>query len=61
MGEKTVGKQQVGRFTRRREDNIRMAVTTTVGLWKGMDWIDLAQDTDKCWAVVKTVMNIQVP
>ena len=38
-----------------------MDVTATVGLWKGMNWIDLTQDTDKCWAVVKTDMNIQVP
>ena len=24
-----------------------------------MDWVDLAQDRDKCQAVVKAVMNIQ--
>jgi hypothetical protein len=38
-----------------------MDVKVTVGLWKGMNWIDLAQDTDKCSAVVNTVTNIQVP
>jgi len=27
----------------------------------GMKWIDLAQDRDKWWAFVKTVMNIRVP
>jgi hypothetical protein len=28
---------------------------------RGMDWIDLAQDRDRWWTVVNTVMNIQVP
>jgi hypothetical protein len=26
----------------------------------GVDWIHLAQDKDQWWAVVNTVMNIQV-
>jgi hypothetical protein len=26
-----------------------------------MDWIDLAQDRDRWWALVKTVMNLRVP
>jgi hypothetical protein len=26
-----------------------------------MDWIDLAQDRDRRWAVVNEVMNLQVP
>jgi uncharacterized protein YjcR len=29
--------------------------------WDITDWIDLAQDGDKWWAVVNTVMNLQVP
>jgi hypothetical protein len=29
--------------------------------WKTVDWIDLAQDKDKCQAVVNTVMNFRVP
>ena len=28
--------------------------------WEGVDWIDLAQDWDKLWAAVHTVMNIRV-
>jgi hypothetical protein len=28
--------------------------------WEGVEWIDLAQDWDKLWAAVHTVMNIQV-
>ena len=27
----------------------------------GMDWIDLAQDRDRWWALLKAVMNIQIP
>jgi hypothetical protein len=27
----------------------------------GMDWIDLAQDRDRCQALVNAVMNLQVP
>jgi hypothetical protein len=29
--------------------------------WGAMDWIDLAQDRDRWWAVVNMVMNLQVP
>jgi hypothetical protein len=27
----------------------------------GMDWIDLAQNRDRWWAVVNAVMNLKVP
>jgi hypothetical protein len=31
-------------------------------MWNGdMDWIDLAKDRDKCWAVVNTVINLLGP
>jgi hypothetical protein len=26
----------------------------------GVDWIRLAQDSDRCWAVVSAVMNLRV-
>jgi hypothetical protein len=28
---------------------------------EGMGWIDLAQDRDRWWALVKAVMNLSVP
>jgi len=27
----------------------------------GMDWIDLAQNMDRCQALVNVVMNLQLP
>jgi len=27
----------------------------------GMEWIDLTQDGDRWWALVNTVMNLDVP
>jgi hypothetical protein len=27
----------------------------------GMDWIEVAQDMDRWWAVVNAVMNLRVP
>ena len=27
----------------------------------GVDWIELAQDRDRCWALVNAVMNLRVP
>jgi hypothetical protein len=28
--------------------------------WGGMDWIDLAQDRDRWWALVNAAMNLRV-
>jgi hypothetical protein len=41
------------------EDNIKMDLKG-IG-WDGVDWIRLAQDTDQCRKLVKTVMNFRVP
>jgi hypothetical protein len=27
----------------------------------GMDWIELAKDRNRCWALVNAVMNLRVP
>jgi hypothetical protein len=51
---KPEGKRQHGRPWRRWED-ITMHVKEIVR--EGLDWIELAQDRDKWWAVVNTVMN----
>jgi hypothetical protein len=53
------GKTQLGRLRCRWEDIIKMDVIEI--RWGGMDWIDLAQDRDKCRALVNTVMNFRVP
>jgi len=29
--------------------------------WGSMDWIDMAQDRDRWWAVVNAVMNFRIP
>jgi len=41
------------------EDHIKMELEA--GGWRGMGWIDLAQDRDKGWALVNAVMNFWVP
>jgi hypothetical protein len=56
---KPEGKRPLGRLKRTWEDNIRMDLRE-IG-WGGMDWIDLAQDSDQWRALVNTVMNLRVP
>jgi hypothetical protein len=55
---KPEGKRPHGRPWRRWEDDITMHVKEIVR--EGMDWTELDQDRDKCWAVVNTVMNFRV-
>jgi hypothetical protein len=54
-----VRKRLLGRPRHRWEDNIKIDIHE-VG-WGGMDWIDLAQDRDRYWALVNAVMNFWVP
>jgi hypothetical protein len=55
---KPEGKRPLGRPRRRWEDGIRMDLRE-IGLG-GADWIRLAQDRDRWWAVVSAVMNPRV-
>ena len=56
---KLEGKRPLGRPMHRREDNIKMDLQG-VGCG-GMDWIDVAQDRNRCRALVSAVMNSRVP
>jgi hypothetical protein len=40
-------------------DNIKMDLRETG--WRGMDWVDLAQDRDQWMVLVNMVMNLRVP
>jgi hypothetical protein len=56
---KPEGKRQLGRPRRRWEDNIKMDLQE-VG-FGCVDWIGLAQDTDRWRALVSAVRNLRVP
>jgi len=56
---KPEGKRPMERPRRRWEDNIKMDLQE-LGCG-GMDWIEVAQDRDRWRALVKAVMNLQVP
>jgi hypothetical protein len=55
---KSEGKRPLGRPRRRWEDGVRMDLKE-IGLGC-VDWIRLAQDSDRWRAVVSAVMNLQV-
>jgi hypothetical protein len=56
---KPKGKRPLGRPRRRWEDNVRMDLQE-LGSWCE-DWIGLAQNRDRWWALVSAVTNLQVP
>jgi hypothetical protein len=56
---KPEGKRPLLRPRHRWEDNIKMALQEV--RCGGMDWIGLAQDTDRWRALVNTVVKHQVP
>jgi hypothetical protein len=53
------GRRPLGRPRRRWEDNIKMDLQDV--RWKGVAWIDMAQDRDRWRAFVNAVMNLRVP
>jgi hypothetical protein len=56
---KPEGKRPLGRPRCRWVNNIKMDL---LGIgWGFVDWIGLAQDRDKCRALVNVVMNLWVP
>jgi hypothetical protein len=55
---KPEGKRPLGKPRRRWEDGIRTDLRE-IGLGS-VDWIQLAQDRDRWWALVNTVMNLRV-
>jgi len=56
---KPEGKRPLGRRRHRWEDNVKMDLQE-LG-WGGMDWIGLAQDRDRWWALVNAIMDLWVP
>jgi hypothetical protein len=57
--EKLEGKRSLERPRRKWVDNIRLELGE-VG-WGDVDWIGLAQDRDRCRALVNSVLNLRVP
>jgi hypothetical protein len=57
--EKPEERRSLGRLRHRWEDNTKMDLKE-VG-WGGMDWINLAQDSDKWLGLVNAVINLWVP
>jgi hypothetical protein len=58
FGEEPEGRRPLGRPRHRWEDTMKVDIQE-VGCG-GMDWIDLAQDTDRLRALVYAVMNFRV-
>jgi hypothetical protein len=58
LARKPEGKRPLGRPRLRWEDNIKMNPQEVV--WRGMEWIDLAQDRDRLRALVNAVMKSRV-
>jgi len=52
-------KRPLGRPRRRREDNIKINFQELGCV--GMDWMELAQGTDRWRALVNAVMSLRVP
>jgi hypothetical protein len=56
---KPEGNKPLGRPRRRWEENIETDLQEMGS--NGMEWIDVAQDRDRWWALVNAAMNLRVP
>ena len=56
---KPEGNRPLGIPRRRWKDNIKMDLQEVE--CRGTDWIELAQDRDRWWALANAVMNLRVP
>jgi hypothetical protein len=56
---KPEGRRPLGRPRRRLVHNIKMDLVEVA--WGDVDWIGLAQDTDRRRGLVNSVLNLQVP
>jgi hypothetical protein len=56
---KSEAKRLLGRPKCRFEDNIKMDLREI--RWRNVNWIDLAQERDKWWVLMNTVINLRVP
>jgi hypothetical protein len=57
-----VGKPEVKRPLGRPRCRRRIILRRIFRKWfEGIDWIDLAKDRDRRWALVKALMNFWVP
>jgi hypothetical protein len=52
-------KDLLGRHRCKLEDNVAVHVRKVV--LEGVKWIDLAENRDKQWAVVNTVVDFRIP
>jgi hypothetical protein len=55
---KPEGRRPLGRPRHRWEDSIKMDLRDV--RWGVLDWNDLAQDGDRCRALVNAVMNLRI-
>jgi hypothetical protein len=54
-------KRPLGRSRRRWEDNIKIDLQEVGNCGLRVEWIELAHDRDRWWALVNEVMNLRVP
>ena len=59
FGREPDGKRPLGRQWRRWENNSQTNIHEI--RCGGMEWTDVAQDSDKWWTLVDAVMNLRVP